>query len=403
MNKQLTIAITSALILVSVVNPASPLVKVSADTTEVLTEQDEGSIELVNNCVLLGTLGDYTVSGIAIANNTNLVLEDADGNKYHVEYYWSTLGDDTDTCGLLRVAESNTEYFLYEGQLTEITAIETDAVNNGRLAENEHSKFYTSVNSDMISFFYNTVYSASDEGQFIYYAGNPIVTWTSNDIEPIINVESLSMSDDLSEQIFALALQNGSFTRSSKGVTLTTQVGTLGITVNYEPNSYCSGVNVEDLVKDLGNELIVDKALGGGFCGSKWTIIMQSDAEGYAVETDDLSVSELLKTFEDTNLAVDSIPVKFVFNGYNGSLTLGNFYTSACDLGDTIVNDWWQIAGDVNDDGVYNVIDLIMMKSQILGETSLTTKEFINADINSDKVVDSLDLMALKKQLFLGY
>ena len=53
------------------------------------------------------------------------------------------------------------------------------------------------------------------------------------------------------------------------------------------------------------------------------------------------------------------------------------------------------LPGDVNDDGVINIIDLIKMKKYIVGMITLTGRSFTAANLQEDQSIDSLDLIKL--------
>lgn len=55
--------------------------------------------------------------------------------------------------------------------------------------------------------------------------------------------------------------------------------------------------------------------------------------------------------------------------------------------------------GDVNDDGVINIIDLIKMKKYIVGMIILTGRSFVAADLQEDQIINSQDLIKLRRIL----
>ena len=50
---------------------------------------------------------------------------------------------------------------------------------------------------------------------------------------------------------------------------------------------------------------------------------------------------------------------------------------------------------DVNQDGIWNVIDIILIMNHILSINTLTNSQLINADLNNDGIVDILDIINL--------
>lgn len=55
--------------------------------------------------------------------------------------------------------------------------------------------------------------------------------------------------------------------------------------------------------------------------------------------------------------------------------------------------------GDVNGDGVANVLDLAATKRAAIGYKPLSENEFKRADVNNDKIIDEKDLIILKTYL----
>jgi len=50
---------------------------------------------------------------------------------------------------------------------------------------------------------------------------------------------------------------------------------------------------------------------------------------------------------------------------------------------------------DINQDGIWNIIDVILIMNHILNINLLTNSQLINADINNDNLIDILDIVAL--------
>ena len=51
------------------------------------------------------------------------------------------------------------------------------------------------------------------------------------------------------------------------------------------------------------------------------------------------------------------------------------------------------LIGDINQDNVYNVLDVILTVNLVLSESELDECEFYNADLNSDGVLNILDVI----------
>jgi hypothetical protein len=53
------------------------------------------------------------------------------------------------------------------------------------------------------------------------------------------------------------------------------------------------------------------------------------------------------------------------------------------------------IKGDINQDDILNVIDIVMVVNFIINENTLSTKQFAIADVNSDELINILDIVQL--------
>ena len=53
------------------------------------------------------------------------------------------------------------------------------------------------------------------------------------------------------------------------------------------------------------------------------------------------------------------------------------------------------LAGDVNDDSVLNILDVVMLVNFILGSVDPTSSEYTAADINGDNILNVLDVVTI--------
>ncbi|MBT4852467.1 MAG: S8 family serine peptidase [Candidatus Marinimicrobia bacterium] len=57
--------------------------------------------------------------------------------------------------------------------------------------------------------------------------------------------------------------------------------------------------------------------------------------------------------------------------------------------------DYFALSGDVNDDAILDVLDLVIIVDYILGIEIPTEEQLITADINNDGILDVIDLVQL--------
>ena len=55
----------------------------------------------------------------------------------------------------------------------------------------------------------------------------------------------------------------------------------------------------------------------------------------------------------------------------------------------------FEIDTDINQDGEWNILDITILMSFIIQESSPNEIEIINADINQDAIIDVLDLILI--------
>ena len=53
--------------------------------------------------------------------------------------------------------------------------------------------------------------------------------------------------------------------------------------------------------------------------------------------------------------------------------------------------------GDVNGDGIVNIVDVILLQKHLLNKVSLTAEQAECADLNKDNVLNGFDLILIKK------
>jgi len=78
-------------------------------------------------------------------------------------------------------------------------------------------------------------------------------------------------------------------------------------------------------------------------------------------------------------------------------LVLGPYCFSSCEpcINETVCEN----SGDVNDDGAVNVLDIVVIVSEIIGGTVLSDDQFCAADMNEDAVLNVLDIVIIIEQI----
>ena len=57
------------------------------------------------------------------------------------------------------------------------------------------------------------------------------------------------------------------------------------------------------------------------------------------------------------------------------------------------------ISGDINSDGVTNVVDVVILVNYILGYQDLTATEFNQADMNNNNIVNIIDVVLIVEEI----
>ena len=53
------------------------------------------------------------------------------------------------------------------------------------------------------------------------------------------------------------------------------------------------------------------------------------------------------------------------------------------------------LAGDINNDGIFNVLDIVALVNFVIDSSGITAEELCAADINSDGIINVLDIVSL--------
>ena len=65
------------------------------------------------------------------------------------------------------------------------------------------------------------------------------------------------------------------------------------------------------------------------------------------------------------------------------------------DISLEICNDINIIPGDINNDSIVNIIDVVILINYILGQNNLTETQILLSDINQDEIVNILDIIQI--------
>lgn len=343
-------------------------------------EETTFSLTIENDGTLRGQGSDGEVlEGIIVEGDGSAYLKDPDGNSWYTEYYGDSKG------GLLRIHKDTVEEWYYSGNnLWRVPSFEDNSVSAGRLMFGQKSDLYQLLDTELRMFCYNSVLRSNNW----YYDGQIVTKFKEGEAPEVL----YSPDNSLNSILFKSILDNIEDSRRvGDRFIVESRVGCVTVKLTFQVGGYCYKVEFTDKLKEMSNLLRVDLNIGRGFLGSKWLMIMNDEASGRLYPLDSMTLGE------------EGYPFEFTFENspYNGSLILSNFYTDICKIDNLIVNDWWQIKGDVNDDGLVNVLDLITIKSATLGEIELSAKQRINADLNDNSNLDTADVLGLKK-LIMG-
>ena len=104
------------------------------------------------------------------------------------------------------------------------------------------------------------------------------------------------------------------------------------------------------------------------------------------------------------NSSSNSDPVHTYSQGgsYEVSLTVTNIYGMESDDPhiETLVLQS-SMAGDVNNDSMLNVLDIVLIVNFVLGSETPNSSEFISADLNSDRILNTFMGMKTGKRRYI--
>jgi PKD repeat protein len=104
-----------------------------------------------------------------------------------------------------------------------------------------------------------------------------------------------------------------------------------------------------------------------------------------------------LWNFGDGSTSSSSAPVHTFAQGgsYEVSLTVTNIYGIESEPHTETVQLQSSMPGDINNDSMLNILDIVLVINFVLGSETPSATEFSAADLNSDGVVDVLDIVTL--------
>ena len=109
-------------------------------------------------------------------------------------------------------------------------------------------------------------------------------------------------------------------------------------------------------------------------------------------------------SFGDGNGASNSSPVHTYETGgnYEVSLVVTNLYGQESESHMEIIQLQASIAGDINNDSMVNILDIVLVVNFVLGSDSATASEFAAADLNNDGVLNILDIVTITNLILEG-
>ena len=96
-----------------------------------------------------------------------------------------------------------------------------------------------------------------------------------------------------------------------------------------------------------------------------------------------------IESIVDNVLVLDQIPAEGFANDFESLITEQDLTITNYDVATPT------LLGDVNNDGVLNVLDIVLITGAILGTNELTPNQFARADLNEDGGLNVLDIVDL--------
>ncbi len=117
----------------------------------------------------------------------------------------------------------------------------------------------------------------------------------------------------------------------------------------------------------------------------------------------EIELESWLWNFGDGSTSFSSQPVHTYEQGgsYDVSLIVTNIYGIESEPHTEMVQLQSSMQGDINNDSILNVLDIVLVVNFVLGYDSPTATEFLSADLNSDSILNILDVVTLAN-LILG-
>ncbi len=350
----------------------------SGQTTLRAGSEEEESIPFVlsiNESLLEGKgENGETLEGICVSGEGSSYLKDSTGNSWYTEYYGDPRG------GLLRIHKDSVEEWYYDGEcLRQVPAYESSVSSGSRLVYGQKSDLFRFIDSELRKFCYNSTFK-SDKW---YYNGEVVAKFTEDEALEVL----FTPTEELNSVLFKELLEGVEDSRRVGDLFIVeSRVGCVTAKLTFQVGGYCYKAVFTDELKGMSTTLRIDLSEGKGFLGSRWSIVMKDESRGNLYSLEDGSLGESFDLVFDGSL-------------YTGSVSFGDFFSEVCKVDEVVVNDWWQMLGDVNDDGVVDVVDLMFIKSSALGESDLNSKQTINADFNDNGELDVSDIVATKRLL----
>ena len=148
------------------------------------------------------------------------------------------------------------------------------------------------------------------------------------------------------------------------------------------------GDGVDEIISSVNSKIMIFNLDGSDFI---YNTILHELPLTSAPTVLDVNQDGTLEVLVGTGSNLSSIDFKFTSDGvsswnmHRGNIYRNGFYVS---LSNTQL-------GDINQDAILDILDIVMLVNFAIGVTEPTDSEFLLSDLNSDSIIDVLDIVIL--------